>query len=472
MKKITQLILYNQLNNQYLFEEADSYLFLLSQQKPQSPYWPLTLNPISKSLEIECSKNFITQIQSEWKDAKWIEISDYQTWLAEYSNKYWVTHFIIMNSNEPSFGKALYRIQEKLAWQWITIDLKENRQSLISYYQFMKKYPKPPVMETFYRWMRKELNVLMDWDKPLWWERNYDKDNRRFDKNYIPKNNNTLEQGIAWFATTRTQAIWQLKNFVKNHLDNFWQLEDAMYSDDWIVHHSYLSVSLNFWLLTPWEVIKEIEWADTAINNKEWFIRQVLGRREYMLHWFTFYQNTIYTQNELHHIKPLPSWFWWPEQSPLKMNCVNHVLKQVKESAYSHHITRLMIIWNFTLLMWFNPHDVNKWFWEMYADAFERVVTPNVLGMSQFADGWKLATKPYISSANYINNMSDYCKKCYYDPKLKEWPLACPFNYLYRNFIEKHWDLFKRQPYITSNLSKVNITEIKRQAEFFIENII
>ena len=108
----------------------------------------------------------------------------------------------------------------------------------------------------------------------------------------------------------------------------------------------------------------------------------------------------------------------------------------------------------------------------MYNDAFEWVVTPNVLGMSQFADGGKLATKPYVSSAAYINKMSDYCKKCYYDPTIKEWEKACPFNYLYWNFIDKHRDLFKRQPYIVWNLSRIDVEKVRKQAKEYIEQTI
>ena len=303
----------------------------------------------------------------------------------------------------------------------------------------------------------------MDGDKPLGGKRNYDEDNRKFDKKYEARGEKIV------YPTSRAQALEVLHDFITHKLDRFGELEDAMYSGDDIWHHSLVSTSLNFGLLTPLEVITAIASADTAINNKEWFIRQVLGWREYMYHRFSYYKDSIYTQNILWHTKTLPDRFRRPDRSPLQMKCINHVLTTVKNTGYSHHITRLMIIGNFTLLMWYNPHDVNKWFWEMYADAFERVVSPNVLGMSQFADGGNLATKPYISSANYINNMSDYCKTCYYDPKIKEWPKACPMNYLYWNFIDQHRTLFARQPYIVSNLKKIDIEQVRKQAQEFIE---
>lgn len=386
--------------------------------------------------------------------------------LLDYCKENNINHIVVMTPNEPSLYDTLLWVQKKLIDHNITLDFRPNTQFLLSHDAFQKQYNKPPIMEMFYRWMRKKFDILMDGDKPLWWKRNFDADNRNFDSTYIPR----WEKIV--YPVSRQEALDVLAYFIAHKLDRFWELEDAMYTWDDVVHHSLLSTSINFWLLTPWEVIKAVEQADTPLNNKEWFIRQILWWREYMYHRFWHYKDTIYTANALDHTNKLPDRFRWPESSPLKMNCIKHVLKMVKDTGYSHHITRLMIIWNFTLLMWYNPHDVNKWFREMYTDAFERVVTPNVLGMSQFADGWNLATKPYISSANYINKMSNYCKSCFYDPKEKLWPKACPMNYLYWNFIDKHRDLFNRQPYIVSNLNKVDIDQIRKQAKDFIDTIV
>ncbi len=460
---MTQLILYDQLGIHYCYDDVSQYLFLLSSQNPISPYGPLHLNPFSKKIEHEASKNLIIELENSGKQANWNEVFDYESGIREYADQYNINTFIIMTPSEPSLLRQLEKIQVKLKNHNIEIIFRPNKQFLISHDEFVKQYPRPPVMENFYRWMRKKFNILMDGDKPLGWKRNYDEDNRKFDKKYTPLLDTVIE-----YPTSRSQALSVLQNFISDRLDRFGELEDAMYSRDDHVHHSLISTSINFGLLTPLEVITAVAQADTALNNKEWFIRQILGWREYMYHRFWSYKDTIYTTNVLNHTLPLSQRFRRPEQSPLQMNCINHILKTVKNTGYSHHITRLMIIGNFTLLMWYNPHDVNKRFWEMYADAFERVVTPNVLGMSQFADGGNLATKPYISSANYINNMSDYCKTCFYDPKIKSWPKACPMNYLYWNFIDKHRDLFKRQPYIVSNLDKVDIDDIKRQANEFI----
>lgn len=463
-----QRVLYDQLNPLSLDVHTRQIIFLYPTETTiVSPYGPLQLNPHSHEISKAASQSYIADLQADGKDAHRISCTSYAQGLLTRCQTHAITTVSVMIPSEPSLYASLQKNALTRRTHGIEIERLPNTQFLISHDEFIRQYPtKPPVMETFYRWMRKKFDILMQDGKPTWWERNYDKDNRKFDKKYTPRGEKII------YPTSRQQALETLNDFITHKLDRFGELEDAMYTEDDLGHHSLLSTAINFGLLTPLEVIKAIESADTAINNKEWFIRQILGWREYMYHRFWYYKDTIYTTNALNHTKKLPDRFRRPDHSPLQMRCINRVLTMVKNTWYSHHIIRLMIIGNFTLLMGYNPHDVNKRFWEMYADAFERVVTPNVLGMSQFADGGNLATKPYISSANYINNMSDYCKSCAYDPKIKEWPKACPMNYLYRNFVDRHRDLFARQPYIVSNLNKVDIELIRKQAKEFIESMV
>ena len=483
--KSCQLIIYDQINTKYLMDEVDHYIYFYSKKLWVWPYWVINTNKISQILEYAISKSYINDISQIYthKKVHWSICEDYYIWIYEYCKANDICDIYIMIPSENYLYIYFQKISDKLKLDNINVIFTPNTQFLISHEEFAKQYDKPPVMENFYRWMRKKFDVLMDGDKPVGGKRNYDSENRKFDKNYknksqiIPNDNIYIKQAEEYIGQTindiyypvsRQEALNVLSDFVMNKLDRFGELEDAMYIDDQYIYHSMISTSINFGMLTPLEVIKAVENANTDINNKEWFIRQILWWREYMYHRFYYYKDNIYNQNILTHDTKLPQWFWRPEESPLAMNCINTVLKSVKNTWYSHHITRLMIIWNFCLLMWYNPHDVNKRFWEMYTDAFERVVTPNVLGMSQFADGWNLATKPYISSANYINNMSNYCSSCFYDPKIKSWPKACPMNYLYWNFVDKNKELFKRQPYMISNLSKVDIDDIRRQSEEFI----
>ena len=189
-----------------------------------------------------------------------------------------------------------------------------------------------------------------------------------------------------------------------------------------------------------------------------------------MYHFFQFYKDDIYNDNFLEHTEKLPEYFWEDaEQSD--MNCLSTTLEQVQSENFSHHIQRLMIIGNFSLLANLNPHELNKWFFEYYTDAFEWVVTPNVLGMSQYADGWKLATKPYVASANYINKMSDYCKGCKYNHKEKYTDDACPYNYLYWNFVRDNKETFEkwRQQFVVNNLKKIDIEKVQELKAKFLE---
>ncbi len=272
-------------------------------------------------------------------------------------------------------------------------------------------------MEYFYRFMRKRENILIDSaGNPEGGKWNYDEENRKFDKNHkkswsfsLEKNeyvreaekyysplsnfppkgesascNNTLPNYIP---TNRPEALKLLEYFCEHHLENFGRLEDAMYEADNYVHHSLLSSSINFGLLSPREVLEQVlRQEGIPLASREGFVRQILGWREYMYHFFQFYRDEIYQGNHFGHTRALPAYFW-DNAELCDMNCLSKTLFQVQSQNHSHHIQRLMVIGNFALLAGLNPHELNKWFFEYYTDAFEWVVTPNVLSMSQFADG-------------------------------------------------------------------------------------
>ncbi len=494
MKWEAQMLLYDQCNSRYIKKGITNVFFVVSKREPKTAYWKLKLNPFSRILEYAITKSLCDDLNKNLVNAAWLIAEDYLRWIKQYCKNTHTKKVYIMVPAEWYLHRHLMDVAQDLAKDDINIEWLPNTQMLISAETFQKKFPKPPIMETFYRWMRKENGILMNGDQPVWWKWNYDKENRGFSKTHKPSkhitfSNNYIKEAISFFdytqehirdksehrdfPITRQDAKKLLDYFISHHLDSFGKLEDAMYTGDWFVYHSRVSTAINFWLLHPNEVVYAIQNADSAIQNKEGYIRQVLWWREYMFHRFWHYKESIYKENYHGYTTSLPRWFWQPDQSPVQMHCLNSVLKQVYSTWYSHHITRLMIIWNFCQLAWFNPHDVNKWFREMYADAFEWVVTPNVLWMSQFADWWKLATKPYVSSANYINSMSDYCKSCYYDPKEKYWEKACPFNFLYWNFIDKNKELFIkwRQPFIVNNLVKIDIQIIKDKVKNFITQL-
>lgn len=484
-----QLITYTQCNTIRLDPSADHYIFIVSKWVIQT--WTsagsLDLHIISKITEYAIGYEFIQQLKDNWKQASFFVWPSYSSVLKSYCDTNKIDQITLMEHNEPYLQRHLVQVLQDV---WINHTITPNTQFFIDHQTFTEKFPKPPIMETFYRRMRKETWVLMEWDSPIWWERNYDKQNRKFDRKFKDVDHLVIEatswrtqatlhykkELASWWhvlpthiPTTQSQAQDLLQFFIEKLLDRFGELEDAMYDTSDLVYHSMVSIAMNFWLLTPQEVVQAVAQADSAINNKEWFVRQVLWRREYMYHWFMHYQDSIYDQNVLWNTLALPTYFWKPEKSPHQMHCINHVLSKVDEIWYSHHIERLMIVGNFTLLMGYNPHHVNKWFWEQYTDAFERVVTPNVLGMSQYADGGNLATKPYVSSANYINKMSNYCKTCFYDPKEKYGEKACPMNFLYRNFVDENQELFRKrwQGFMLKHLEKVNIQQIQEQVRSF-----
>ena len=322
-------------------------------------------------------------------------------------------------------------------------------------------------MEYFYRDMRRKTGLLMDGDKPEGGKWNYDHDNRKpapdqvdFDgplrfapdeavlglvKAQFGENFGDLRP--FWFATDAAQAREQLTHWIESGLPKFGDYQDAMLSDQPFLYHSLISFYLNAGLLDPLAVCREVEAAYYAghapLNAVEGFIRQIIGWREYMRGIY-FLQGPDYTaRNGLGHSRALPDLYWGAET---KMNCMAQTVKQTREHAYAHHIQRLMVTGNFALLAGVDPAHVHEWYLAVYADAYEWVEAPNVIGMSQFADDGIIASKPYISSGNYIHKMSDYCGSCAYRVQDKTGEKACPFNLLYWHFLDRHRARFEANP--------------------------
>ena len=246
----------------------------------------------------------------------------------------------------------------------------------------------------------------------------------------------------------------------------------------WRLFHSLLSFSLNVKMLSPREVIQQAEDAYHAgsvpLAAAEGFIRQLLGWREYIRGVYWAQMPAYAEKNFFEHQRPLPAWFW---TGKTKMNCLSQAISQSLEQAHAHHIQRLMVIGNFSLLAGLNPTAVHQWYLGAYIDAFEWVELPNTIGMSQFADGGLLATKPYVSSAAYIDKMSDYCKSCHYDKKSRIGDNACPFNALYWDFFERNKKKLANNPRIgmaCRQLEKMDenvIADFKHQAQKIVDNL-
>ncbi len=322
-------------------------------------------------------------------------------------------------------------------------------------------------MEWFYRDMRRKTGLLMDGDKPAEGKWNFDHDNRKKAPQSIDyegplqfapdeevlslvedrfgKNFGSLRP--FWYATDAEQAQEQLRHWIRHALPFFGDYQDAMLNDNKFLYHSLISVSLNAGLLDPLDVCKQVEDAyrsgDVPINAAEGFIRQIIGWREYMRGIYFLEGPDYVSRNVLQHTRKLPGFFWGADT---KMNCVSKTVAQTQSDAYAHHIQRLMVTGNFALLAGIDPAYVHEWYLAVYADAYEWVEAPNVIGMSQWADGGIVGSKPYVSSGAYIDRMSDYCKNCRYKVKQKTGEEACPFNVLYWDFLDRHRDRFAPNP--------------------------
>ncbi|MFO1257523.1 MAG: cryptochrome/photolyase family protein [Gammaproteobacteria bacterium] len=326
-------------------------------------------------------------------------------------------------------------------------------------------------MEYFYRNMRKKYNILMESDGApaggLW---NYDKENRKSPSSKIisikrisHRKSDILESVLDlvrynfndhfgdldpfYFAITRDQALIELEHFIDKLLPNFGDYQDAMLRGDAYLYHSLLSSYINIGLLLPLEVCHKVEAAfkngKVSLNSAEGFIRQILGWREFIRGIYWLKMPEYGDLNFLDAKTPLPEFYWG---SKTHMTCISEAVSHTKIHAYSHHIQRLMVTGNFALLAGLDVKSVQAWYLAVYSDAYEWVEMPNTLGMALFGDGGIVASKPYAASGQYINKMSNFCKKCNYDVKDMTSAKACPFNALYWNFLYKHRDEFSKNP--------------------------
>jgi deoxyribodipyrimidine photolyase-related protein len=325
-------------------------------------------------------------------------------------------------------------------------------------------------MEHFYREMRRELGVLLVAGGPAGGEWNYDAANRkrlprglelparaRFAPDPITREVMSLVAGrfgghfgsLADFGwpVTRAEALRALADFLAAGLPRFGDYQDAMRSGAPFLFHSLLAPALNLGLLSPREVCEAAESAWRAgaapLNAVEGFIRQILGWREYVRGVYWTLMPDYADLNVLGASRPLPA-FYWTAETP--MQCMQDVVRSTERHAYSHHIQRLMVTGNFALLAGIAPREIERWYLAVYADAFEWVEMPNTLGMAVFADGGRMASKPYAASGAYLDRMSDFCSRCAFDVREKSGPRACPFNYLYWAFLLRNEKALRANP--------------------------
>ncbi|WP_025743868.1 cryptochrome/photolyase family protein [Aquimarina pacifica] len=374
-----------------------------------------------------------------------------------------------------------------------------TRTDLSTFFEGKKQY----TMEYFYRYMRKRYNVLMstptDPEGGIW---NFDKNNRKkwtgtpiipLEKRFLKDVSDIVhlleESGVNTIGTivaedfnwptSREESLKVLTYFCEKLLVHFGDYQDAMHTKEKYLFHSRLSFALNSKLLHPLEVIKAVivHWRghqdEIHIAQVEGFVRQILGWREYMRGIYWMHMPGYGVKNYLNNQNPLPDFYW---TAKTKMNCLHHAIKQSLDDAYAHHIQRLMVIGNYALLTQTAPDEVDQWYLGVYIDAIEWVEITNTRGMSQFADGGIVATKPYVSSGSYINKMSTYCKDCHYKVAKKIEEDACPFNALYWNFLDEkrayfeHNQRMRMMMNLLDKMDKEKLQALKDRAITIIEN--
>jgi deoxyribodipyrimidine photolyase-related protein len=359
-------------------------------------------------------------------------------------------------------------------------------------------------MEFFYRDMRKRHQVLMQAGEPVGGQWNFDVENRssypkKTGPGAIPlpaafapdaltatviaeveqrfPDHPGATQHFFW-PVTREQALIALDTFIRDRLPNFGKYQDAMWTNTPAGWHSLLSAALNLHLLDPREVIAAAEQAHyngtAPLEAVEGFIRQILGWREFIRGVYWLDMPAMREANHYGHQRDLPAWFWSGETH---MACVRDCLQQTLAYGYAHHIQRLMVTGNFSLLAELSPQQVEDWYLAIYVDAIEWVELPNTAGMALHACGPRFTSKPYVASGAYINRQSNYCSGCRYDPAQRTGDSACPFTTLYWNFIDKHAKALGSNPrtaLMAKNLSRLSDPEraaIRKQAAAMLQNL-
>lgn len=480
MSKTLRLILGDQLNGQHswLKKIEKNVTYCIFEMRQETDY---VAHHIQKVVAFFMSmRNFAAELKAAGHQVIYFNLDDKSNQQNLSKNlillieKYQFEHFEYQLPDEYRLDLQLSNFCKKelkiTSQSFDSEHFMSERHSLKKFFEGKKTY----LMESFYRNMRKEYNLLMEDNKPLTGKWNYDKENRKkMPKEHVPpppllhqkdcteivklikKANvktigNIQEKEFSW-PTSRKESLEVLDYFCEHLLINFGTYQDAMTPLFWSLYHSRLSFSMNSKMISPLEVVQKIisHWEthadEISISQTEGFVRQVIGWREYMRGIYWAKMPEFADLNFFKHKRKLPDYFW---TGNTKMACVSHSVKQSLNYAYAHHIQRLMITGNFALLAGISPDELDEWYLGIYIDAIEWVEITNTRGMSQFADGGIVGTKPYVSSANYIDKMSHYCKNCYYNKKDKTGERACPFNSLYWDFYDRNREKLEKNPRI------------------------
>ena len=507
MKKL-RLILGDQLNSQHSwFRETDSnVIYCIFEMRQETDYVTHHIQKVTGFFA--AMRNFAKELKIANHAVIYFNINDKKNTQSLVEN----LTILIKENNIEKFeylSPDEYRLDQQIKsfCKNLPIDSRvfssehfyTEREDLETFFKGKKQF----LMENFYRNMRKKHQILMIDKQPEGGKWNYDASNRKKWKGdtLIPQEINfdtnvedilsdikkakietigKINSKYFEYPISRKQAIQQLNYFCEHLLVHFGDYQDAMHTDKIYLFHSRISFAMNTKIISPKEIIDTVletyrkQQDAIDISQVEGFIRQILGWREYMRGMYWMLMPGYKKENFLDNKNKLPKFFW---TGKTKMNCLKNAINNSLENGYAHHIQRLMITGNFALLTQIHPDEIDAWYLGIYVDAIEWVQLPNTRGMSQFADGGKIATKPYVSSGSYISKMSNYCESCVYKKAKKFEDDACPFNTLYWNFLDEKQEKLSsnfRMKMMYSLLNKMSSEDrarIKEKANHIIKNL-
>lgn len=502
--KTLRLLLGDQLNHEHSWfqENQNNIIYFMAEMRQETDY---VTHHIQKAVAFFMAmRGFNAWIQeNKWQSIYYnLDDKDNQQDLVANLNslikKNKIEKFEYLAPDEYRLDAQLKEFCKSLDIAWQGYDTEHfftKRNDVATFFKGKKRW----TMEYFYRDMRVKHKILLEDDnQPEGGKWNYDHDNRNQWKGETPiptekrfikdaselikmlqvqnvKTIGRIKNNEVHWPTTRQECLDVLDYFCAHLLANFGTYQDAMHTDEVFLYHSRLSFAMNCKLLSPKEVIQAVlhtyrnqqeDKKSIDLSQVEGFIRQILGWREFMRGMYWCYMPGYQLKNKLENKNTLPDFYWTGDT---KMNCMSHAINNSLDNAYAHHIQRLMVTGNYALLTMTDPVFVDEWYLGIYIDAIEWVEITNTRGMSQWADGGLVATKPYVSSGSYINKMSNYCKSCHYKVTLKNGEEnACPFNSLYWNFLDNKKEHFKtnqRMNMMMGLLNKMNPETLEKHKE-------
>lgn len=508
MRKTLRLILGDQLNERHTcFSKVErNVTYVMMEMRQETDY---VSHHIQKVVAFfSAMRSFSIAMQKKGHEFIYLKINDANneqsltTNIKKLIKDYDFEHFEYQLPDEYRLDKQLKELCTEISISSNVLDTEHflsKRNDVAEFFKGKKQF----LLENFYRQIRKDYDILMDGNEPEGGKWNFDHENRNKYKgevaippaySYKTDVSDVLEAiektGIKTIGAIdaknfhwpieRKQALQFARYFCRELLPYFGTYQDAMHTDQKFLFHSRISFALNSKLISPKELVEKVieAWEEDKekinIAQVEGFIRQVIGWREYMRGIYWAKMPEYAEKNFFEHKRKLPDFYW---TGKTKMKCMEKSIKQSLSEAYAHHIQRLMVTGNFALLNMTDPDEVDKWYLGIYIDAIEWVEITNTRGMSQYADGGIVGSKPYLASANYMHKMSNYCSNCYYDHKKKVGETACPFNSLYWNFYNTHRDKLEKNQRISmmyrtwDKKAQQEKEELLTQADYYLNHI-